>query len=59
MEYSFGVAGISNYLVHSMQRRDYLVIQSYIMIVGLWMLVVQVIFHYLMKSLRKETSYVS
>lgn len=59
VEYSFGVAGISNYLVHSMQRRDYLVIQSYIMIVGLWMLVVQVIFHYLMKYLRKETTYVS
>ncbi|MCY3055275.1 ABC transporter permease [Aerococcus sp. CDC-944-U94] len=59
VEYSFGIAGISNYLVTSMQRRDYLVIQAYIMVVGIWMLIIRLIFRWLMNRLRKETSYVA
>lgn len=38
IEIAFGIPGMSNFLVESIRYRDYNVIQSYILIIALWMI---------------------
>ena len=43
LEFAFAIPGVSSFLVSSMNGRDYTVMQSYIMVVILWMFLVHVI----------------
>lgn len=58
LEFAFAIPGLSYFLVHSMQRSDYNVIQSYILVVIIWMFLVHLLLNLLLGILdvrrRKE-----
>ncbi len=51
MEFIFTIPGISYFLVDSMRSRDYYVIQSYIMVIAIWMFLVHLLFNLAMRLL--------
>lgn len=51
IEFAFSIPGISYFLVESMHSRDYLVIQSYIILMFLWMFFVHIIINLILKVL--------
>ncbi|MGP3788300.1 ABC transporter permease subunit [Paenibacillus sp. 1A_MP2] len=51
LEFTFAIPGISYFLVDSMNAKDYYVLQSYVMIVMLWMFGMHVIINLLMRFL--------
>lgn len=53
VEFIFTIPGVSGFLVDSVAARDYTVIQSYIMVITLWMFFVHGIFNLWMRYLRK------
>lgn len=48
LEFAFAIPGISYFLVNSMKQSDYTVLQSYMLVVMLWMLFVQVLLNALL-----------
>lgn len=53
VEFLFGLPGLSGFLISSVSSRDYTVIQSYILFVGIWMCLVHTGFEILLYRLRK------
>ena len=51
LEVIFIIPGISTFLVESIKYRDYNVIQSYILIVVIWMIAVKIFFNIILKYL--------
>ena len=51
MEFIFTIPGISYFLVDSIRLRDYYVIQSYIMVVVIWMFAINCISNLIMNVL--------
>lgn len=51
LEFAFGIPGISYFLVDSMQAKDYYVLQSYVMVIMLWMFLAHVVLGSLMRWL--------
>lgn len=51
LEFTFAIPGISYFLVDSMKAKDYFVLQSYIMIIMLWMFVMHMILNILTQFL--------
>ena len=51
LEFAFGIPGISYFLVDSMQAKDYYVLQSYVMVIMLWMFLANVVLGSLMRWL--------
>jgi peptide/nickel transport system permease protein len=51
VEVVFAVPGVSHFLVESIAQRDYLVLQAYIMVIGIWMLIVHTLASYVRKLL--------
>ena len=51
LEFSFGVPGISCFLIDSMKARDYNVLQNYILIVVIWMFLAHLSLHFLLLAL--------
>ena len=56
IEFAFAIPGISAYLIESMQRRDYYVLQSYLMVLFLWMMLSHVFFNAILLILEKKGS---
>lgn len=54
IEFVFAIPGISFFLIESITRRDYNVIQSYILIIALWLLFVHIFFELILKLLDKR-----
>ncbi len=57
VEFLFGLPGLSGFLISSVSSRDYSVIQSYILFVGIWMCLVHTGFGILLYGLRKGERY--
>ena len=51
LEFSFGIPGISYFLVNSMHKSDFFVLQSYLMVVGIWMFVTHLVFNFILDLL--------
>ena len=51
LEFAFGIPGISYFLVKSMQATDYYVLQSYIMVVLIWMFLVHLVCNLILSGL--------
>ena len=54
LEFAFGIPGISWFLVESMRLPDYYVLQSYLMVVVLWMFAVHLVFAVVMNRLDRR-----
>ncbi len=54
IEFAFSIPGINFFLIESIKNRDYYVIQSYLMIVMVWMAFVHVFFRWLKIKLDKR-----
>lgn len=55
VEYVFAVPGISFYVITSIQNRDYFVIQSYLMLMVVWMTVTHLILDAVLRALDPRT----
>jgi peptide/nickel transport system permease protein len=51
LEFAFGIPGISYFLVDSMQAKDYYVLQSYVMVIMVWMFLSHIILGFVMRWL--------
>ena len=51
LEFAFTIPGVSYFLVDSMQSSDYTVLQTYILVVVVWMFVVHVILNVVLQLL--------
>ncbi|MDY2737604.1 ABC transporter permease, partial [Intestinibacter sp.] len=51
LEFAFGIPGISYFLINSLKANDYYVIQSYIMVIVIWMFFVHLIFNEVLRAL--------
>ncbi len=51
LEFAFAMPGISYFLVDSMQKSDYNVLQTYVLVVILWMFFIHILLSILIKSL--------
>ncbi len=51
LEFAFGIPGISYFLISSLKANDYYVIQSYIMVIVIWMFFVHLIFNEILRAL--------
>ena len=51
LEFAFGIPGISFFLVNSMKNADYAVLQTYILVVVIWMCLIHVMFQILLYRL--------
>lgn len=51
LEFAFGIPGISYFLVDSMQQSDYNVLQTYILVVIIWMFVVHLVLNLVLDRL--------
>ncbi len=51
LEYVFAVPGMSYYVITSIQGRDYQVVQSYLMLLVLWMLAMHLVFDFILRRL--------
>lgn len=51
LEFAFGIPGISTFLVESLQATDYPVLQTYMLIVILWMFIVHAIFNLVLQAI--------
>ena len=57
VEYAMALPGLSTFLIESISRRDYPMVQSYIMILVLWMFLVNIVFEFIMgRILKREVS---
>ena len=57
VEFAMALPGLSTFLIESISRRDYPMVQSYIMILVLWMFLVNVVFEFVMgRILKREVS---
>ncbi len=54
IEFCFAIPGISFFMIESITKRDYYVIQSYLLIIVLWMIFVHFIFELLESVLRRR-----
>lgn len=55
VEYVFAVPGVSFYVISSIQNRDYFVIQSYLMLMVLWMVVTHLLLDAVLHALDPRT----
>ena len=51
LEFAFGIPGISYFLIDSMKARDYNVLQTYILVVVIWMFLVHLVLGLLLRAL--------
>lgn len=51
LEFAFGIPGISYFLVDSMKDRDYTVLQTYILVVVIWMFLVHLVLNLILNRL--------
>lgn len=51
LEFAFGIPGISYFLISSLKANDYYVIQSYIMVIVIWMFFVHLVFNEILRVL--------
>lgn len=51
LEFAFGIPGISYFLVDSMQKSDYNVLQTYILVVVIWMFIVHLVLNLVLDRL--------
>lgn len=51
LEFAFGIPGISYFLISSLKANDYYVIQSYILVIVIWMFFVHLIFNEVLRIL--------
>lgn len=49
LEFAFAIPGISYFLVDSMKAKDYFVLQSYVMVIMIWMFGMHILFNMLMR----------
>lgn len=54
VEFAMALPGLSTFLIESISRRDYPMVQSYIMILVLWMFLVNIIFEFIMDRILKR-----
>lgn len=54
VEFSMAIPGLSVFLIESLSRRDYPMIQSYILIMIVWMFMVNIIFEFFMDKILKR-----
>ncbi len=55
LEFAFAIPGVSYFLISNMQDREYTVMQSYVLVVVLWMFVVQLVIQVLIRILDVRT----
>ncbi|MBS4749621.1 ABC transporter permease subunit [Granulicatella sp. zg-ZJ] len=55
VEFSFTLAGLNTFLIESLARRDYPVIQDYILVVMIWMFLITILFEWISDTLLKKT----
>ena len=57
VEFAMALPGLSTFLIDSISRRDYPMVQSYIMILVIWMFLVNIVFEFIMgRILKREVS---
>ena len=57
VEFAMALPGLSTFLIDSISRRDYPMVQSYIMILVIWMFLVNIAFEFIMgRILKREVS---
>ena len=57
VEFAMALPGLSTFLIDSISRRDYPMVQSYIMILVIWMFIVNIVFEFIMgRILKREVS---